>query len=85
MELAQTRYLAFDRELLLSAYLAVQHFRFLLEGRQFTISLPRPSQDVSRMSARQQRQLSYLAEFGARIQHKAGSNPFQAAGGGRRN
>jgi cleavage and polyadenylation specificity factor subunit 1 len=32
---AQHKYSAFDRELL-AAYLAVRHFRFLLEGRQFS-------------------------------------------------
>jgi cytoskeleton-associated protein 5 len=36
LDAAQHKYSAFDRELL-AAYLAVRHFRFQLEGRQFTI------------------------------------------------
>jgi RNase H-like domain found in reverse transcriptase len=36
LDAAQRKYSAFDRELL-AAYLAVRHFRFLLEGRRFTI------------------------------------------------
>jgi hypothetical protein len=68
----ETRYSAFDRELL-AAYLAVRHFRFLLEARVFHIitdhkplthALHRVSEP---WSARQQRQLSYLAEFTANI------------------
>ena len=64
----ETRYSTFDRELL-GAYLAVRHFRFALEGRQFCLltdhkplcaALRRVSPP---WSARQQRHLSYLAEF----------------------
>jgi RNase H-like domain found in reverse transcriptase len=36
LDTAQMKYSAFDRELL-AAYLAVRHFRFLLEGRDFTL------------------------------------------------
>ncbi len=66
------KYSTFDRELL-AVYLAVRHFRFLLEGRQFhvetdhkllTFALHRTSEPGS---ARQQRQLSYLAEFSSDI------------------
>ena len=75
---AESRYSAFDRELL-AAYLAVRHFRFLLEGRVFHIltdhkplthALHRVTEP---WSARQQRQLSALAEFTADIRHVSGS------------
>jgi hypothetical protein len=77
LEPAQRRYSAFDRELL-AAYLAVRHFRFLLDGRQFVIwpyhkPLSYALHRVSELwSARQQRQLSCLAKFSASIQHIAG-------------
>jgi hypothetical protein len=68
MELAQTRYLAFDRELLSATW--------LFNTSDFcwkAVNLPSLSHALDRMSelwsARQQRQLSYLAEFGASIQH----------------
>jgi cleavage and polyadenylation specificity factor subunit 1 len=75
----EARYSAFDRELL-AAYLAVCHFRFLLEARTFhiltdhkplTYALHRVSEP---WSARQQRQLSYLAEFTADVRHVAGKD-----------
>ena len=68
LEAAQTRYSAFDRELL-AIYLAIRHFRWTLEGRQFyVLSDHKPlSFAVHRLSdaslARQQRQLSYVAEY----------------------
>jgi hypothetical protein len=73
----QKCYSTFDRELL-AAYLVVRHFRFLLEGREFfietdhkplTYALHRVSEP---WSARQQRQLGYLAEFTADICHLTG-------------
>jgi hypothetical protein len=75
----EARYSAFDRELL-AAYLAVRYFRFLLEAREFhiltdhkplTYALHRVSEP---WSARQQRQLSYLAEFTADMRHVAGKD-----------
>ena len=36
LKAAETRYSTFDRELL-AIYLAVKHFRYFLEGRQFHI------------------------------------------------
>jgi hypothetical protein len=36
LEPAQVKYLAFDRELL-ACFLGIRHFRFMLEGRAFTI------------------------------------------------
>jgi hypothetical protein len=63
LDAAQVKYSTFDRELL-ACYLAIRHFRWLLEGRQFYIlsdhkplcfALHRLS---DAWSARQQRQLS---------------------------
>jgi len=76
---AQVRYSTFDRELL-AAYSAVRHFRFLLEGREFHI-LTDHKPLVSSMlrvsppwSARQQRHLSYIAEFTSDLRHTPGSS-----------
>ncbi len=61
-------------------YLAMRHFRFLLEGCQFHVetdhkplkfALHRTSEP---WSARQQRQLSYLAEFTSDIRHVSGQS-----------
>jgi RNase H-like domain found in reverse transcriptase/Integrase zinc binding domain/Integrase core domain len=68
----QRNYSAFDRELL-AMYLAIRHFRFMLEGRRFTIftdhrpllgALGRVSEP---WTARQQRQLAFVAEYTADI------------------
>jgi hypothetical protein len=77
LDAAQTKYSAFDRELL-AAYLSVRHFRFLLEGRPFTLYTDHKplvgslSRTTEPWSARQQRHLSYLAEFAATIEHVSG-------------
>ena len=76
---AETRYSAFDRELL-AVYAAIRHFRFLLEGRIFTVftdhkpliyAMGRVSPP---WSARQQRQLSYISEYTTDIKHISGVN-----------
>ena len=75
---AETRYSTFDRELL-ACVAAIRHFRFLLEGRTFSIwSDHKPlSYALHRVSdpwtARQQRHLAYVAEYTSKIQHVAGS------------
>ncbi len=75
---SQKRYSTFNRELLVT-YPAVRHLKFPLEGRQFfnemdhkplTPALYRVSEP---WSARQQRQLRYLAEYTSDIWHVAGS------------
>ncbi len=77
LEAAQSKYSAFDRELL-AAYLAVRHFRFLLEGRQFILWTDHKPLSfalhrvLEPWTARQQRQLSYLAEFAVDIRHIPG-------------
>jgi len=73
----ERKYSAFDRELL-GLCLAIRHFRFLLEGREFTAFVdPKPltfsmSKVAEPWSARQQRQLSYISEYTTDIQHIAG-------------
>jgi hypothetical protein len=73
----QQRYSTFDRELL-AIFLAIKHFRYLLEGRQFhvitdhkplTAALHRVSSPIS---ARQQRQLAFIAEFTGDIRYIPG-------------
>jgi transposase InsO family protein len=75
----QRGYSAFDRELL-AIFLSIRHFRFMLEGRSFIVftdhkplldSLGRISDP---WSARQRRQLSYIAEFAATLRHIAGES-----------
>lgn len=73
----QTRYSVFGRELL-AMYLAVRHFRHLLEGRQFTIftdhkpltyAISRPD---THYTPREVRQLAYLSEYTTDIKHVSG-------------
>jgi hypothetical protein len=74
----ECRYSTFDKELL-AAYTAVRHFRFLLEGRPFRLLTDHKPlvAAMSRISppwsARQQRQMSFLAEFTADFRHTPGS------------
>jgi RNase H-like domain found in reverse transcriptase/Reverse transcriptase (RNA-dependent DNA polymerase) len=78
LDQAQQKYSAFDRELL-ACYLAVRHFRWMLEGRQFHIlSDHKPltfalhcSSDA--WSAQQQRHLTYVAEYTSDIRHVPGN------------
>jgi RNase H-like domain found in reverse transcriptase len=77
LDSTQQRYSTFDRELL-ACYEAVCHFRWLLEGRKFYIlSDHKPlsfalHKAADAWSARQQRQLSYVAEFTSDIRHVPG-------------
>jgi cleavage and polyadenylation specificity factor subunit 1 len=74
---AEVNYSAFDRELL-AAYSAVRHFRFLLEGRIFYVYTDhKPLVAAARrvtppVSARQQRQLSFLGEFNMKMLYLPG-------------
>jgi len=77
LDTAQRKYSAFDRELL-ACYLSIRHFRWCVEGRQLhvltdhkplTFALHRLS---DAWSARQQRQLSFIAEYTSDVQHVAG-------------
>jgi RNase H-like domain found in reverse transcriptase/Reverse transcriptase (RNA-dependent DNA polymerase)/Integrase zinc binding domain/Integrase core domain len=73
----ETRYSTFDRELL-AAFLAVKHFRFFLEGRQFTLFTDHKplvaaiSKQNTPFSSRQQRHLSFLSEFTTTFVHLPG-------------
>ena len=79
----EQKYSAFDRELL-ALYLAVRHFRFMLEGRQFIMftdhkplvtALHKQSEP---WSARQQRHLAYISEYSTDIRHIEGKNNITA-------
>jgi hypothetical protein len=68
LEPAQIWYSAFDRELL-ACVAGIRHFRYMLEGRPFTIYTDHkpPTFALGKVSepwtAMQSRQLSYVAEF----------------------
>jgi hypothetical protein len=74
---AGLRYSTFDRELL-AAFSAIRHFRFLLEGRKFSLLTDHKPlvtalfRTTPPWSARQQRQLSLIAEFTSDIRHTPG-------------
>jgi hypothetical protein len=76
---AEANYSAFDRELL-AVVAAIRHFRYMLEGRSFVVftdhkplvgALHRRSDPIS---ARQQRHLSFIAEFALSIRHITGAS-----------
>ena len=74
---AEIKYSAFDRELL-AVYLALKHFRHMLEGRPFTIwtdhkPLCGALSSSADQSPRQTRHLSFISEFSTDIRHVAGS------------
>jgi cleavage and polyadenylation specificity factor subunit 1 len=77
LDQAQSKYSTFDRELL-ACHEAVRHFRWSLEGRNFFILTDhRPltfalTKAADAWSARQQRQLSAIAEYTTDIRHVAG-------------
>jgi hypothetical protein len=81
LDTTQVKYSAFDRELL-ACFQAIPHFRFMLEGRRFTLYTDhKPLTTTVRRStdpwtAKQCRQLAYIAEFTSDIQHIAGSSPL---------
>ena len=81
----EQRYSAFDRELL-AIYLAIRHFRYFLDGRNFVVftdhkPLTFAMSKVSEpWSARQQRHLAFISEYTTDIQHVAGKdNPVADA------
>ncbi|BHF80886.1 hypothetical protein SprV_0702401400 [Sparganum proliferum] len=75
---AETRYSTFGRELL-AAYLAVRHFRHLLEGREFTIFTDHKPFTFTihsrsdKLSPREIRHLDYISQFTSDIRHIDGS------------
>ena len=76
---AQVNYSVFDRELL-AMYWSLRHFRYFLEGRAFTLFTdhkPLVSAVTSPMkqaTARQLRQLSYVAQLAANVRYIFGEN-----------
>ena len=82
---AETKYSTFDRELL-AVYLAVRQFKYILEGASFTIMTDHQplvhafTRNGDAWSARQQRHLSAISEFGCTLQYVPGSkNPVADA------
>ena len=79
----ETRYSAFDRELL-AVFSSIRHFRFMLEGRSFHIYTDHKPliHAISRKSppwtARQQRQLSYISEYTVDLRHIPGEKNLVA-------
>lgn len=74
---AETRYSTFDRELL-AIYLAVKHFRYFVEGRQFYILTDHKpltyalATHSDRYSPRQVRHLDLISQFTTDIRHVKG-------------
>ena len=74
----EMRYSTFGRELL-AIYLAVRHFRHMLEGRQFVVlSDHKPLSfalrtNSARHSPREMRQLDFLSQFSCEIRHVKGA------------
>ncbi|CAH8604747.1 unnamed protein product [Schistosoma rodhaini] len=79
----QERYSTFGRELL-AMYLAVKHFNFLLQGRDFTIMTDHKplcysfSMSYDRHSPREARQLDYISQFTTDIQFIKGHSNIVA-------
>ena len=73
-----TRYSTFDRELL-AAFLAIRHFRFLLEARDFQLWADHKplcsaiSRDSPPWSTKQQRHLAYITEFTSDLRYVPGT------------
>ena len=80
---AETRYSAFDRELL-AVYATIRHFRHNLEGRYFFVNTDHKpltflmSSVTDRPSLRQTRQLAFIAEFTTDIRYVKGETNFVA-------
>ncbi|UYV66811.1 hypothetical protein LAZ67_4002935 [Cordylochernes scorpioides] len=77
LDVAQRKYSAYDRELL-ALYLAIKHFRHLLEGRQFPVYTDHKpltyafQQNLDKASPRQCRHLDFIGQFTTDIRHIAG-------------
>ena len=80
---ADTRYSAFDRELL-AVYATIRHFRHNLEGRYFFVNTDHKSSTfvmtsvTERPSLRQTRQLAFIAKFTTDIRYVKGETIFVA-------
>ena len=80
---AETRYSAFDRELL-AVYATIRHFRHSLKGRKFFVNTDHKpltfvmTSVTERPSLRQTRQLAFIAEFTTDIRYVKGETNFVA-------
>ena len=80
---AETRYSAFDRELL-AVYATIKHFRHNLEGRNFFVNTDHKpltfvmSSVTERASLRQTRHLAFIAEFTTDIRYVKGETNIVA-------
>ena len=80
---AETRYSAFDRELL-AVYATIKHFRHNLEGRNFFVNTDHKpltfvmASVTERASLRQTRHLAFIAEFTTDIRYVKGETNFVA-------
>ena len=80
---AETRYSAFDRELL-AVYATIRHFRHNLEGREFFVNIDHKplaynmNSTTERSSLRQTRHLALIAEFTTDIRYIKGEINFVA-------
>ena len=75
---AETKYAAFDRELL-AIFCAIKRFRHFLEGRSFTAytdhkPLTSAIDSATERSPRQTRHLSFISEFTTDLQHVSGKH-----------
>ncbi|UYV63103.1 transposition, partial [Cordylochernes scorpioides] len=83
LDAAQRKYSAYDRELL-AVYLAIKHFRHLLEGRQFPVYTDHKpltyafQQNLDKASPRQCRHLDLIGQFTTDIRHIAGCENIPA-------
>src|SRR5699024_67865 len=73
----ERKYSAFDRELL-AVYLAIRHFRYMLEGRPFIVFTDHKPLTTALTSAtertpRQYRHLDYISQFTSDIRHIKGT------------
>ena len=74
----QRKYSAFDRELL-AIYLGIRHFRYMLDGRPFTVftdhkPLTTALTSNTERTPRQFRHLDFISQFTSDIQHISGMN-----------
>ncbi|KAK3797489.1 hypothetical protein RRG08_040971 [Elysia crispata] len=79
LRLPEQKYSTFDRELL-ALYLAIQHFKYLLEERSFTMFTDHKplvgamSKAFDLWTAPQQRHLAHISEFSTDIRHISGKD-----------
>lgn len=80
---AERKYSTYDRELL-AAYSAIKHFRYLLEGRKFTLYTDHKpltfalQQKQEKASPRQFRHLDFVAQYTTDIRHISGKQNIVA-------